>query len=147
MKRIQIKSLNAKALAATSLFLLSSCATIMSGGSPKITINGDVPEPVTITTEKKSYTGTLPLVVKVKRHHLEGQRIKISSEHYKFDDIILNKTINGYAFGNIIIGGIIGWGIDLCTNCVCVPLQTTYDIKPLARTLSETAVPNKNTSK
>ena len=119
----------------------------MSGGSPKITINGDVPEAVTVTTEKKSYTGTLPLVVKVKRHHLEGQRIKISSEHYKFDDIILNKTINGYAFGNIIIGGIIGWGIDLCTNCVCVPLQTTYDIKPLAKTLSEAADSNVSTSK
>ncbi len=147
MKRIQFKSLNAKVLAATSLFLLSSCATITSGGSPKITINGDIPEPVTVTTEKKSYTGTLPLVVKVKRHHLEGQRIRISSEHYKFDDIILNKTINGYAFGNIMIGGIIGWGIDLCTNCVCVPLQTTYNIKPLAKTLSEAANSNVSTSK
>ena len=36
--------------------------------------------------------------VKVKRHKLDGQRIKIESENYKYKDIILGKTINGLGF-------------------------------------------------
>ena len=50
----------------------------------KITINGDVPEPVTIETEETAYIDvTLPALVKVKRHHIDGQRIKITSENYE----------------------------------------------------------------
>ena len=114
--------------------LLTSCATICSGGSPSITINGEVSEPVTIRTEKKTYDNvTLPAVVKVKRHHLDGQRIKITSENYKFNDIVLTKTVNGMAFGNILIGGLIGWGIDLSTNCVSKPEKTEFTIIPLPK--------------
>lgn len=87
-----------------------------------------------ITTEKKTYDNvTLPAVVKVKRHHLDGQRIKITSENYKFNDIVLTKTVNGMAFGNILIGGLIGWGIDLSTNCVSKPEKTEFTITPLPK--------------
>jgi hypothetical protein len=59
---------------------LSSCATIVSGGAPSITINGNVNEPVNITTTKQTYSSvTLPAVVQVDRHKLDGQRIKITS--------------------------------------------------------------------
>jgi hypothetical protein len=69
-------------MVATATIQLSSCATIFSGGAPKITINGDVPEPVTIETEDAAYIDvTLPAVVKAKRHHIDGQRIKITSEN------------------------------------------------------------------
>ena len=127
---------------ATMLFaaplLLSSCATIVSGGDPSITINGDVPEPVTITTEKQTYPGvSLPAVVKVNRHHLDGQRIKITSDNYKFSDILLEKTVNGWSFGNILLGGIIGLGVDLATNCVSKPSQTKFNIIPQPKKQSE----------
>jgi hypothetical protein len=63
-------------------YMLSSCATIASGGDPRITINGSmVDEPVTITTEKKTYTNvSLPTVVQAKRKKLEGRKIKIELE-------------------------------------------------------------------
>ena len=98
--------------------LFSSCATIVSGGDPSITINSSsVFEPVTITTEKQSYPNvTLPAVVQVKRKKLDGQRIRIEAENYKFEDIVLRKAVNGWAFGNILLGGLIGWSIDLMTN-------------------------------
>ena len=87
--------------------MLSSCATIVSGGNPSITINGNVSEPVTIVTEEQTYPNVgLPAVVKVNRHHLDGQRIRITSENYKFDDIVLEKSVNGWAFGNILLGGL-----------------------------------------
>ena len=109
--------------------LLSSCATIVSGGSPKITIDGNVGEPVTITTTKQTYQNvTLPYVVRVSRHKIDGQRIYVQSETTRYKDIVLEKSINGWAFGNILIGGLIGWCVDLGTNAVSVPTQNHFYI-------------------
>ncbi len=73
---------------------------------------------------------TLPAVVQVKRKKLDGQRIRIEAENYKFQDIVLRKAVNGWAFGNILIGGIIGLSVDLITNCVSKPAQEEYNIEP-----------------
>ncbi len=108
----------------------SSCATIVAGGSPKITIDGDKKEPVTIVTEKATYENVnLPYVVKAKRHHIEGQRIQIKSEKYDYRDIVLEKKVNSWTWGNILIGGLVGWGVDLITNCVSEPLKKNYYIE------------------
>ena len=113
----------------TITLLLSSCATIVSGGSPSITIDGNVTEPLTITTTKNTYTNvTLPTTVKVSRHKLDGQRIYVQSETTRYKDIVLEKSTNGWAFGNILIGGLIGWGIDLGTNAVSKPSSTHFYI-------------------
>ena len=110
--------------------MLSSCATIFSGGAPKIFLEGDVNEPITVRTEKAVYENvTLPCMVKVKRHNIDGQRIKIESENYNYHDIILEKSVNGWAFGNIAIGGLIGWSVDLITNCVSRPSQTHFNVQ------------------
>ena len=131
MKKESILLLFATAIASISL---SSCATIVSGGDPSITINGNVNEPVDITTAKQTYSRvTLPAVVQVQRHKLDGQRIRITSENYKFDDIVLGKQVNGWAFGNILLGGVIGWGVDLATNCVVKPEQTQFTIQPISK--------------
>ena len=116
--------IKAAIVAAVMPLLLSSCATIVSGGSPTITIDGNVREPVTITTTKQTYPNvTLPYVVKVNRHKIDGQRISVQSETTRYKDIVLEKATNGWAFGNILIGGLIGWGIDLGTNAVSKPAQ------------------------
>lgn len=121
--------IKAAIVAAVIPLLLSSCATIVSGGSPKITIDGNVREPVTITTTKQTYPNvTLPYVVKVNRHKIDGQRIYVQSETTRYKDIVLEKTTNGWAFGNILIGGFIGWGIDLGTNAVSKPAQKHFYI-------------------
>ena len=121
--------IKAAIVAAVIPLLLSSCATIVSGGSPTITIDGNVREPVTITTTKQTYPNvTLPYVVKVNRHKIDGQRIYVQSETTRYKDIVLEKTTNGWAFGNILIGGFIGWGIDLGTNAVSKPAQKHFYI-------------------
>ena len=122
------------ALLLSAPVMLSSCATIVAGGSPSITINGDVSEKVTITTEKETYPNVnLPAVVKVNRHHIDGQRIQITSDNYKFNDIVLEKAVNEWTFGNILLGGIIGWGVDLGTNCVSKPVQKIFNVQPLPK--------------
>lgn len=114
MQNEKINKIKAAIVAPVMPLLLSSCATIVSGGSPTITIDGNVREPVTITTTKQTYPNvTLPYVVKVNRHKIDGQRIYVQSETTRYKDIVLEKATNGWAFGNILIGGLIGWGIDL----------------------------------
>lgn len=114
-----------------STLLLSSCATIISGISPSIHIDGNNPEPVTITTSYQTYENVnLPQVVKVKRKKLDGQRIQITSPNYDYKDIVLKKTVNGWTFGNILLGGLIGWGVDLGTNAVSKPQQDTFQVSP-----------------
>jgi len=125
-------------MAAISITSLSSCATLFSGGSPKIYLEGNVDEPITVTTQKRVYENVvLPCTVKVKRHKLDGQRIKIESENYKYKDIILGKTINGWAFGNILIGGTVGWIVDLITNSVSRPSQTHFEVYGTKKDLNE----------
>lgn len=137
MKKL-VKTCSVAATVAMTTLLMSSCATIVAGGAPKITINGDVPEPVTIETEEAAYIDvTLPVMVKVKRHHIDGQRIKITSENYQYNDIMLKKTLNDWTLGNILLGGLIGWGIDLGTNCVSKPAQTEFTITPLPKKNAE----------
>ena len=132
MKKFRVrKSIFATVVASC---MLSSCATIVSGGDPSVTIKGDVDELVDIRTEKQTYQGVLlPAVVKVNRHKINGQRIQVTSKNYTFPDIVMDRKINGWAFGNILLGGLIGWGVDLATNCVSKPAQTQFTILPLEK--------------
>ena len=109
--------------------LFSSCATIFSGGSPKITLDGNLGEPVTITTEKQVYKNvTLPYIVQVNRHHLNGQRIHIQSEDQQYPDVVLSKSVNALTFLNIF-NYLVGWPVDLATNCVSKPAQSRYYVE------------------
>ncbi len=108
---------------------LSSCATMISGTKAEIMLNGEVDEPVNITTSDATYTQVeLPITVKVKRRHLNGQRIKISSESYAFNDIVLKKSINEWTFLNPYFVTI---GVDMLTNAVSKPEQDVFYITPV----------------
>ena len=117
------------AMSCIATMSLTSCATILSGSANKIYIDGDVDEPVTIVTEKQTYENVeLPAMVKINRHGIDGQRVKIKSENCEYKDIVLEKKINAVTFGNILLGGIPGWLVDLATNCVSMPQKKHYDI-------------------
>ena len=124
------KSIKMAAVAVSAVLSFSSCATIVAGGSPRITIDGDTKQPVTIITEKQTYPDvTLPYTVKVNRHHIDGQRIQIKSDNGDYRDVVLEKKVNSWTWGNILIGGLIGWGFDLITNCVSKPSKANYYIE------------------
>jgi hypothetical protein len=124
------KSIKMAAVAVSAVLSFSSCATIVAGGSPRITIDGDTKQPVTIITEKQTYPDvTLPYTVQVNRHHIDGQRIQIKSDNGDYRDVVLEKKVNSWTWGNILIGGLIGWGVDLITNCVSKPSKANYYIE------------------
>ena len=121
------------AIAVIVVTTMSSCATIVAGGSPRITIDGDTRNPVTIITEKQTYPNVqLPYTVQVNRHHIDGQRIQIQSENASYRDVVLEKKVNNWTFGNILIGGLIGFGVDLISNCVAKPSKPNYFIEKRA---------------
>jgi len=109
--------------------LCSSCATIISGSSAKIHIDGDVGEPVTIATSKGVYRDvSLPATVEVKRRSLGGQHIQITSENYAFSDIILSNSCNPWAVLDAFYG--VPLVVDLLTNAASVPAQDYFFITP-----------------
>lgn len=127
------KNILATSVVAT-LCMFSSCATIVTGTKPTVIINGDTNEPVTIRTSYKTYENVmLPTQVQVKRKHLSGQHISVSSENYTYQDIMLDKKTNGWAWGNLALGGLIGWIVDLGTNAVSEPRQKEYKVHGLPK--------------
>ncbi len=118
--------------------LFSSCGTIFSGSSTKIKLEGQSAEPVNITTSKGTYNQVyLPIEVRVSRHGLKGQRINISSENYTYPDIVLGKKVNPWTFANIILGGVIGWSIDLATNGVSIPNEKRFIVSGNPKTSNQ----------
>ena len=108
----------------------TSCATIISGTKADIFIDGDVEEPVTINSSAGEYKDvTLPTLVEVKRHQLDGQHIQITSEHHTFDDIVLKKSFNGLAIVSALMYGT-PFIIDLATNAVSKPKYDQFYIIP-----------------
>ena len=129
-----------------SVASLSSCATIACGTKADIFIDGDVDEPVTISSSAGEYKDvTLPTLVEVNRHQLNGQHIHISSEHYSFEDIVLQKSFNGWALLSAMMY-IHPFIIDLATNAVSKPKYDQFYITPIQnQTASDTLNSNRPT--
>ena len=121
---------NIFALFASSL-MLSSCATILSSGDPTITIDGPSNTPVTIITERNHYSEVyLPAKVKINRHHIDGQVVRVTRQDGKTKTFMMEKGFNGLTLLNILLGGLVGFGIDCATNCVAKPAQKYFYCEP-----------------
>ncbi|MDZ7705581.1 MAG: hypothetical protein U5L04_13990 [Trueperaceae bacterium] len=112
MKRIALLVLPA------AMLLLSSCATVVTGASPTNFTANSTPQGATVVavalqgSERLSTTtpGTLSL------SKGSDYELTFSLEGYESEIIVVRRSINGWFWGNIIIGGIPGWIIDYATN-------------------------------
>jgi hypothetical protein len=115
MHKQQIKSLLGAGVRLVLCFYLSACASIVSGGPKKITIN-TTPAGAKVTvydrTGKVVSTNQTPAVVSLERSHGyfkgEDYRIVIEKPGYRRTEVSVQATINGWYFGNLAIGGVIG---------------------------------------
>ena len=113
------------ALFASSL-MLSSCATLFTSGDPTITIDGPSAAPVTISTERNTYTEVyLP-----NRHHIDGQVVRVTRQDGKTKTFMMEKQFNAVSLLNILFGGLLGFGIDCATNCISTPNQKYFYCDP-----------------
>lgn len=111
-------------IATLSIILVSACATIVGGGATQeLTIDSNpngadiwvgniVDGQVVNLTDSGQDT---PGKVVVSR---KDAVVIVKAEGYEDTNIILHKTVNGWVFGNIIIGGLIGMSVDSSTGAI-----------------------------
>ena len=95
--------------------LLSGCASIVGSTSETISINSNVKNPTIKITNNKNipvYIGETPttLSLKKKEGFFKGETYTITAEKsgYASTTRILDTSLSGWYFGNIIFGGLIG---------------------------------------
>jgi hypothetical protein len=105
-----------KALAIASLIIFtSSCASIVSKSSWPVSIQSDpAGASVSITNKKGTeiFSGKTPTAVKLKLgagfFAKESYVVTISKDGYEPKKINLECKLNGWYFGNLLIGGLVG---------------------------------------
>jgi hypothetical protein len=94
---------------------LAGCASIVSGGPKNVSIN-TTPAGAKVTIYDKAGTtvsvNQTPAMVSLSRSHGpyqgESYRIAIEKPGYRRVELHINSTVNGWYFGNILLGGFIG---------------------------------------
>ncbi|WP_295877212.1 PEGA domain-containing protein [uncultured Akkermansia sp.] len=96
------------AVLAISLFLLSSCGTIMHGGTQKIGISS-TPIGADVTVDGKP-EGKTPVIVKMDRN--SNHTILVAKKGYQPASATLTNSISGWVWGNILFGSLLGLAVD-----------------------------------
>lgn len=95
------------------LFLLTtSCATIIASGPDAVPVNSE-PEGARVLLDGQA-VGRTPLTASLSRK-CEGV-LTFQLDGYETRVVDLDKVVNGWIFGNIIFGGLIGIAVDLITS-------------------------------
>jgi hypothetical protein len=103
------------AVSMASIFLFSSCASIVSKSIYPLSINSNPSNANVSIIDKKGrevYVGNTPAVVKLKASagffSKAEYQIKFSSPGYNDKIVQVSSDIDGWYFGNILLGGLLG---------------------------------------
>jgi len=123
-------------LSCTPLFTLllisvfgSGCATIIHGTTQNIPVSS-VPTGAKVTVDQ-STAYTTPTVLDLPRK--ENHTIQVSLEGYNTEVITLQSVISGAVMGNLLLGGLIGWGVDAASGAQnrLVPESVHITLQPI----------------
>ena len=130
---------NAQLLLAIALLsasaLLSGCATIVKGTTQVIPVSSD-PTGARVTIDSAP-AGTTPTTVTLSRK--QNHMVVIEKEGYAPESVAVTKSMGGAVAGNIIAGGLIGWGVDAMTGA-------QYNLAPNTISVRLTAKANQPTT-
>jgi len=134
---------------AVAALAASGCATIVARSSQEITITS-VPEGAAVKINNKSgaavHSGNTPLTVTLKKGRgyfkAESYTVHIAKDGYQMRDITVAGEVNGWYFGNVIFGGLIGLlAVDPATGAMYTlrpkEVSTTLDALKVSRNGSE----------
>lgn len=91
---------------------VSGCATVMGGTTQKVGISS-TPSGALVRVNGVSQ-GKTPLIANLRRK--DNHMVKIELEGYEPYETTLTRHVSGWIWGNIIVGGLIGLGIDALTG-------------------------------
>jgi len=119
-----------------ALMYMSGCATIVGGGSNQPVSVQSTPGSASYSIQSSSglemSQGSTPATVSLPRKN--EYQIQVSLEGYRPQSTVLTRGINGWIWGNLFVGWILGFGIDFLTG-------SAYKLEPsfVQVTLQETA--------
>ena len=90
----------------------SGCATIVKGTTQDIPIASEPAGARVIVDGNPSGTTPAKVTLSRKKSHM----VTLEKEDYETENIALTNSIGGAVAGNIIAGGLIGWGVDAATG-------------------------------
>ena len=103
----------------TALLLLSGCATVIKGTTQTMPINSD-PDGADVVVNNL-VVGITPTEIELQRKR--DHQITLRKEGYAPATVPVLKSVGGAVWGNILAGGIIGWGVDAASGA-------QYNLKP-----------------
>jgi hypothetical protein len=112
-----------KALSFTGVVLLVlvvGCATIVSGQHQEVNITS-TPTGAEILVDGQS-RGITPLIVDLTRKQKHVLQLRL--EGYQPYEVVFERKFNGWAIGNVFLGGLVGLGVDLISGA-------TYKLSPV----------------
>lgn len=95
--------------------LLPSCAAIVSGSKQTIQFNSS-PSGAIVWVDGANL-GVTPVTTKLERIK-KDQKVKIELQGYKPYEMTLTRKTNGWVWGNIVFGGIIGLIVDASSGAM-----------------------------
>ncbi|WP_295211359.1 PEGA domain-containing protein [uncultured Chryseobacterium sp.] len=105
---------------------VTSCATIITGTKDKITFNS-TPEGAKVI-HKGIEKCTTPCTAEIPRS-LSKQMVTFEKEGFSNKEVKLTKTFNPVTLVNILLGGIIGIGIDTVTGSLTKYSPKEYKVE------------------
>ena len=105
-------------------FLLTSCATIVTGTTQLVTITSNV-EGATVSLDGVP-VGKTPFTGEIKKN---GKMITIEKEGYKTYTLALSTSLEGIFWGNIITGGTLGSSTDFVTGAAYKYAPASYQVE------------------
>lgn len=106
------------AVAVLSTFGLNGCAAILGGGSSQGVHISAMPTNATYSIKSSSGlamgSGVVPNQVRLPRKN--EYQIDIAADGFKTQTIVITKSLNGWVWGNLLIGWIVGFIIDFASG-------------------------------
>ena len=111
-------------VAVASMTMLSSCATMFTGTTQKVTITSNPPAADVIINGVTR--GVTPLELSIKKE-IKGQPIELKKGGYESKTFMPTTTFNSTAILNIFTG-LVGFAVDYATGSLMKYDPTTYDL-------------------
>jgi hypothetical protein len=109
--------------------ILSGCATIVHGRTQQVLVSTNPPEAFV-----SDGTNTLqtPATLELKRD--KDYLLTISKPGYATETVQITHVLNAMVAGNILVGGLIGWGVDAVSGAHwrLVPETVSVTLNPLS---------------
>lgn len=110
--------------------LLTSCATIINGTDPSLVSTTSIPAGAKVSVKGlqngELLNGTTPDTFSLSRN--SDYQFVFDLEGYQSKEVVVRRTVTGWFWGNLLLGGIIGGIVDYSTGAMWDHTMATISI-------------------